>query len=111
MSVLFSSTADFLNRNAKAISLLEDKRTLFRNESNSNLLKKKWKEVICANAQFDIYFREKSRDVYKTRYRRTSSISAEIVNYSWEAVGKWLEMGRRLSCGYEIEFLRSFKGF
>lgn len=73
--------------------------------------KKKWKEVICTNAQFDIYFREKSRDVYKTRYRRTSSISAEIVNYSWEAVGKWLEMGRRLSCGYEIEFLGSFKGF
>lgn len=75
------------------------------------IAKKKWKEVICANAQFDIYFREKSRDVYKTRYRRTSSISAEIVNYSWEAVGKWLEMGRRLSCGYEIEFLGSFKGF
>lgn len=34
VSVLFSSTADFLGRNAKAISLLEDKRTLFRNESN-----------------------------------------------------------------------------
>ena len=109
MSVLFSSTADFLGRNAKShVALFEDKRTLFRNESNCE---KKWKEVICANAQFDIYFREKSRDVYKTRYRRTSSISAEIVNYSWEAVGKWLEMGRRLSCGYEIEFLRSFKGF
>lgn len=93
----------------KAMSLfLRTKERFFETKV---IWKKKWKEVICANAQFDIYFREKSRDVYKTRYRRTSSISAEIVNYSWEAVGKWLEMGRRLSCGYEIEFLRSFKGF
>lgn len=93
----------------KAMSLfLRTKERFFETKV---IAKKKWKEVICANAQFDIYFREKSRDVYKTRYRRTSSISAEIVNYSWEAVGKWLEMGRRLSCGYEIEFLGSFKGF
>lgn len=93
----------------KAMSLfLRTKERFFETKV---IAKKKWKEVICANAQFDIYFREKSRDVYKTRYRRTSSISAEIVNYSWETVGKWLEMGRRLSCGYEIEFLGSFKGF
>lgn len=93
----------------KAMSLfLRTKERFFETKV---IAKKKWKEVICTNAQFDIYFREKSRDVYKTRYRRTSSISAEIVNYSWEAVGKWLEMGRRLSCGYEIEFLGSFKGF
>lgn len=95
----------------KPYLFLRTKERFFETKVIANLLKKKWKEVICANAQFDIYFREKSRDVYKTRYRRTSSISAEIVNYSWEAVGKWLEMGRRLSCGYEIEFLRSFKGF
>lgn len=95
----------------KAMSLFLGTKERFFETKVIRTYEKKSGRKLFALMRNSIYFREKSRDVYKTRYRRTSSISAEIVNYSWETVGKWLEMGRRLSCGYEIEFLRSFKGF